>query len=87
MGSTEAARRAGTGEAAKANVSTKTAANASTSGSNGLTPYRNDYGQREAAAAPINPATQPTTASLAAEVKIRRKIPERCEPRATSNAD
>jgi hypothetical protein len=36
----EAARRAGRNEAAKANISTKTAANASTSGSNGLTPNR-----------------------------------------------
>src|SRR5271154_2389306 len=82
MGSTDAARRAGSKEAAKDSTSTKTAPSVSTSGSRGLTPNRNERIRCDAAEAPSNPSAQPTTASLSAEVKTSAKISDRCEPKA-----
>ena len=82
MGLMEAARCAGSNEATKASISTETAASASTNGSKGLTPNKNEFSRCEAAAAPSNPKMQPAIASLAAEEKTRRRIPDRCEPNA-----
>ena len=64
MGSIEAERRAGSSEVTKAIIGTKTAATASTSGSNELTPNRNDCSNCEAAVAPSNPTAQPASARL-----------------------
>ena len=52
IGSIEAARSAGNPEAATANNNTPIAATDSISGSNGLTPKRNERSNPEAAAAP-----------------------------------
>jgi len=82
MGSTEAARRAGSKEATKASMRTKTAASVSTSGSNGLTPNKNESNRCETAEAPSNPTAQPMIASFAAEVRTSGRIPDRCEPNA-----
>ena len=83
MGSIEAARRAGSNEAAKASISTKTAASASTSGSKGLTPNRNEPqqpgGRRQR---PAILQRNPRVQALAADLKTRPRIPDRCEPKA-----
>jgi len=78
----QAARCAGSNDAIKASISTNAAARVRTSGSKGLTPNRNDCSRCDAAVAHTSPRAQPTAASLAAEVKISFKIPDRCEPNA-----
>src|SRR5215813_5765601 len=80
MRSMEPARRAGSNEARHARSSTKTAARLSTSGSNGLTPNRKEPSSRDAAATPNSPTAHPSTATLDADAKTRRKMPALCDP-------
>ena len=80
IGSMDAARKAGSADAATASISTQSAASTSTSGSNGLTPNSIDYSNPEAAAAPASPITQPIAASFAPDSITSRTMAERCEP-------
>src|ERR1700683_4522447 len=82
MGSTEAARCAGSNEATKARIRTNTAASVSTSGSKGLTSNTNHRNKRETAAAHSIPMAQPTIASLAADVNTSPRMRDRWDPRA-----
>ena len=86
MGSTEAARCAGSHDAASASNNTNTAAVVSASGSKALMPNRKEVRSRDAAIVPTSPIAQPAIASLAAEANTRLNIPERCEPSATRMA-
>src|SRR5882724_3517479 len=74
MKSTEAARQAGTSDAANARRKSRNAAPAITNGSNALTPKRNERTRRDAAKAPPSPIAQPTPTSFVPETITIRTI-------------
>jgi len=82
MGSTEAARRAGTMEAASASRKMEMAAKAMTVGSSGSTSKSMERSRRVAKIAATAPMPQPARPSLAADERTNPITLERCEPSA-----